>query len=93
MKTKAVPAIVMLSAGFIFCIFSISKGQDFLTFAKSLIVVMLIFYVLGGIGAFIIQKNIVESKKETDENPSEETEGENKNGENGEKETQTGKEK
>lgn len=93
MKTKAVPAIVMLSAGFIFCIFSISKGQDFLTFAKSLIVVMLIFYVLGGIAALILQKNVVEAKKETDENSSEETEGENKNGENGEKETQTGKEK
>ncbi|MGN0342637.1 MAG: hypothetical protein ACI4DO_07570 [Roseburia sp.] len=99
MKTKAIPAIVMLIAGFISCVISIYKGQDFLTFAKSLILVMLIFYVIGGIAALLIQKSILAAKEENKEQ-SEETEGDEKTEENdtntenatkSEKETKTGK--
>lgn len=92
MKTKAIPAIVMLTAGFISCVFSICKGQDFLTFAKTLILVMLIFYVLGGVAAWMIQKIFNENREKEEEEKSEETEGETDSDEKSEKD-ETEKEK
>ena len=56
-KTRWIPAIVMLTAGFLSCVMSIYRGKDFLTFAKTLLLVMLIFYVLGGIVAYILQRS------------------------------------
>lgn len=57
MKTKYIPAIVCLSAGFITCILGIFQGWGLFEFTKRLLLVLLCFYVLGGIVSYILQKN------------------------------------
>ena len=51
MKTKPIPAIVMLTAGFITCIVAIFQKMELLAFTKTLLLVLIIFYLLGGIAA------------------------------------------
>lgn len=66
MKTKPIPAIVMLSAGFITCMMGIYRKMEFLPFAKTLLIVMLSFYLLGGVIAYVLEKNFAEIKEETE---------------------------
>ena len=73
MKTKPIPAIVMLSAGFVTCIIAIYTHME-----------LMVFYILGGIVKIILDKNFAQMKEEeeetadTEENPedSQETEEE-----------------
>ena len=57
MKTKQVPAIIMLVAGFITCIISIVQHMEFGDFVKTLFIVLICFYILGGIVKIILDKN------------------------------------
>lgn len=66
-KTRWIPAIVMLTAGFISCVMSIYRGKDFLTFAKTLLLVMLIFYVFGVLVAYILQRSFDAAEKAEEE--------------------------
>lgn len=77
MKTKAVPAMIMLTAGLIDCIFSIYCHLPLLRFTWQLLVVLLIFYVLGCVVQLVLDKNFAEMEQ-TDENQEEskETDGE-----------------
>ena len=71
MKTKPIPAIVMLTAGFITCIVAIFQKMELLAFTKTLLLVLIIFYLLGGIAAYILEKNFKAAKDEessTEEN-------------------------
>ena len=43
MKTKPIPAIVMLTAGFITCIVAIFQKMELLAFTKTLLLVLIIF--------------------------------------------------
>lgn len=81
MKTKPIPAIVMLTAGFITCMMGIFQKMEFLPFAKMLLIVMICFYVLGSIIAYILEKNFseMEEKKEAEEADSEESEEDGEN--------------
>jgi hypothetical protein len=47
MKTKSLPAIIMLVAGFIDCIFAILQHQSLMEFTRQLLLVLVIFYILG----------------------------------------------
>lgn len=47
MKTKTIPAIVMLTAGFAFCVISIANDYGFSFLIRSLLWVLLGFYALG----------------------------------------------
>lgn len=81
MKTKPIPAIVMLSAGFVTCIIAIYTHMELMAFTKSLLLVLIVFYILGGIVKIILDKNFAQMKEETadtEENPedSQETEEE-----------------
>lgn len=49
MKTKPIPAIVMLTAGFITCIVAIFQKMELLAFTKTLLLVLIIFYLLGAL--------------------------------------------
>ena len=79
MKTKPIPAIVMLSAGFVTCIIAI--------YTKSLLLVLIVFYILGGIVKIILDKNFAQMKEEeeetadTEENPEDSQETEEKTSE------------
>lgn len=49
MKTKDVPAIVMLLAGLVYCLFGILYKIPLTEFLVQLLVILLIFWIFGGI--------------------------------------------
>ena len=57
MKTKTIPAILMLVAGALACILGFVYRYTTTQFFKMLLIVLLIFYVLGCIVQIIIDKN------------------------------------
>lgn len=74
MKTRYLPAIITLTAGFITCILGILGQWGLYELAKRLLIVLLCFYILGGIVAFILQKNFVEMENTKEEQAEENTE-------------------
>lgn len=64
MKTKTIPALIMLLAGFIACLAGIRAHMEAAAFMKMLFIVLLIFYILGCIVKAIIDKNFEEMQKE-----------------------------
>ena len=77
MKTKTIPAIIMLLAGFIACLAGINAHMEVAEFMKMLFIVLIIFYILGCIVKAIIDKNFAEMQEEEttdgEENEGEET--------------------
>lgn len=67
MKTKTLPAIIMLLAGFVTCIVGIIEQIEIVRFTKILLLVLVIFYVLGLIIKMILDKNFQEKEKEIEE--------------------------
>lgn len=65
MKTKPIPAIIMLAAGLITCIAGIVTHMETIHFAKILLLVLVIFYVLGCIVKMIIDSNFKEMTEDT----------------------------
>lgn len=79
MKTKQVPAIVMLIAGFFTCIVSIFQHMEVGQFLKILFVVLVSFYILGYVIKIILDRNFMEMRnqeasEETSENANDEEE-------------------
>lgn len=62
MKTNYVPAMVMLTAGFIDCVFGIVYHQEFKSFAIQLLIVLVIFYMIGVGVKIILDRNFNEMK-------------------------------
>lgn len=58
MKTKAIPALLTLTAGLITCLMNIYNHVDLMEFVKSLLIVLLIFYFLGSIIKLILDKSL-----------------------------------
>ena len=56
MKTKPVPAIIMLTAGFVTCIVGIVQHYSFGTYVKTLFLVLIGFYLLGCIVKLVLDK-------------------------------------
>ena len=67
MKTKQVPAIVMLTAGFVTCVISIMQHMDFGRFLKILLLVLICFYILGCVVKVILDKNFAPMQEEEEE--------------------------
>ena len=76
MKTRYLPAIITLTAGFITCMFGIFGQWGLYELTKRLLIVLLCFYVLGGVVTYILQKNFVEMKETEVEQEEENTEHE-----------------
>ena len=74
MKTKGIPAVVMLLAGFVTCIIGIVQHMETDVFIKTLLAVLIIFYVLGCIVKLVLDNNFKEMD-EPEEEESENTEG------------------
>lgn len=94
MKTKSIPALIMLTAGLVACIAGITVRMEMFKFLKMLILVLLLFYILGGIVKFILDKNFpdVQEEKTADGNENEnENESENEEENSGETEQETQK--
>ena len=56
MKTRSVPAIVMLTAGAVTCIVGIVQHFSFGTYVKTLLLVLIGFYLLGCIVKLVLDK-------------------------------------
>ena len=79
MKTKSIPAIVMLAAGFVTCIAGLLTHIESIRFFKILLAVLVIFYIIGCIVKAIIDRNFKEMEEETTDGEAvseEETDGE-----------------
>ena len=81
MRTRYIPAGVMLIAGAITCIISIVKGQDIVKSLTTLLIVLILFYVIGLITKFFVEKilrdfkeiKVVEEDKQADTEEKEES--------------------
>ena len=67
MKTNSVPAIVMLLAGAVYCLFGIRAGVPLMDFTVQLLIVLFVFYVLGAIIRLVLDKFMGEVGVKNDE--------------------------
>ena len=77
MKTNYVPALVMLLAGGLYCLLGIFYQTPLLEFSIQLLIVLVIFWIIGGIIRIVLDKYMGEVKKpskEEEEEASEENE-------------------
>ena len=76
MKSKFLPPLVMLLAGFVCSILSLQQRVDLMTFTTRLLSVLVIFYVIGGAMKLVLDKALnVMADKDTNENGSEKADG------------------
>ena len=76
MKTNYVPAIVMLLAGGVYCLFGIYYQVSLMDFCVQLLIVLIIFWIVGGIIRMVLDRFMgeIEDKKEKTEEESKEDE-------------------
>ena len=63
MKTKDLPAIVMLLAGAVYCLIGIRYQSPLMDFLGQLLIVLLIFWIFGGIIRMFLDKFMGEIDK------------------------------
>lgn len=56
MRTRYIPAGIMLTAGAVTCIISIVKNEDIVKSLITLLVVLILFYVIGLVARFFVEK-------------------------------------
>ena len=64
MKTKGIPAVVMLLAGFVTCIIGIVQHMETMLFIRTLLIVLIVFYIFGCIIKMILDRNFKEMDEE-----------------------------
>lgn len=64
MRTRYIPAGVMLLAGAVTCIVSIVQKQESVTALKTLLVVLILFYIIGLVTKFFIEKILRDFKEQ-----------------------------
>lgn len=74
MKTKLLPALIMLLAGAINCVLALARHLSPLAFTVRLLLVLIIFYVLGTLVQWIVDANFKQMEEQPEEG--EETPGE-----------------
>lgn len=72
MKTKAIPAVVMMIAGFVTCVLSFIQRVPTGEFLKDLLIVLILFYIFGiiikGILDFVFNREKKAEEPPTDSN-------------------------
>ena len=78
MKTKDVPAMVMLLAGGVYCLFGILYKIPLTEFLIQLLVILLVFWIFGGILKMILDHFMgdIGVKKEEEDSENSDSEGE-----------------
>lgn len=79
MKTKDVPAIIMLLAGGVYCLFGILHQIPLTEFLLHLLAILLIFWMFGGIIKMVLDRFMGELVEEKEDEK--DAEGEDSNGE------------
>lgn len=64
MKTKSIPALIMLTAGLVACIAGIAEHMEAVRFTKMLLIVLILFYVLGCAVKMILDRSFKKMKEE-----------------------------
>ena len=64
MKTKSVPSVIMLLAGFVMCIIGIVQHMETMLFIRTLLIVLIVFYIFGCIIKMILDRNFKEMEEE-----------------------------
>lgn len=72
MKTKQVPIIITLIAGFVTCIIGFMTQMETKQFVEIWIIVLISFYILGCIAKIVLDKNFKEETEEATEEAAEE---------------------
>ena len=90
MKTKEIPAIVMLFAGGVYCLLGIFCQIPLMDFSVQLLIVLLVFWIMGGVIRMVLDHFIgeIEDKAKEDEEEAEEKDAEDEGAENDEQEAQ-----
>ena len=81
MKTKDVPAIIMLLAGGVYCLFGILYKIPLMDFLIQLLTILLIFWVFGGIVKMVLDHFMGEIEVKQEENDSKSSEDKEAEGE------------
>ena len=81
MKTKDIPAMVMLLAGGVYCLIRIRYQIPLMDFSVQLLIVLLVFWMMGGIVRMVLDKFMGEIEdpakaEETEEAEEKDAEGE-----------------
>jgi len=78
MKTKDLPAIVMLLAGGVYCVIGIRYQIPLMQFTLQLLMVLILFWIFGGIVRMVLDKCMIEmaDKKESEEDTEKSEDGE-----------------
>lgn len=96
MKTKEIPAIVMLLAGGVYCLIGIRYQIPLMDFTVQLLIVLLVFWMIGGIVRMVLDRFMGEIEVKTDaeeESEADETDAkEDSEGEKSEKEKEDSQE-
>lgn len=79
MKTKLVPALLTLTAGFVACIAGILARMETINFLKMVLIVLILFYILGCVVKLILDRNFMEMQVEETTEEKEEGETETAN--------------
>lgn len=58
MKTRPIPAIIMLIAGFIACVFGIIQHLEMEMFLKTVLISMIVFLIIGQGVRIVLDRNI-----------------------------------
>lgn len=74
MKTKEIPAIIMLIAGGVYCLLGIFCQIPLMDFFVQLLIVLLVFWIMGGIVRMVLDHFIgeIEDKAKEEEEEAEE---------------------
>lgn len=64
MKTKTIPALIMLLAGAIASVAGIMSQMEIVSFTKMLFIVLIVFYLLGCVVKVILDKYFMETQEE-----------------------------
>lgn len=72
MKTNGIPAIVMLSAGFVDCVLAIYTHMSLWNFTRQLLAVLILFYIIGCVVKVILDRNFKDMEQEQKEDIKEE---------------------
>ena len=86
MKTKDVPALVMLLAGGVYCLIGIRDQILLMDFLVQLLIVLMIFWIIGGIIRMVLDKFMGEIEDKSKSKEDEETEEEDADEDNAESE-------
>lgn len=74
MKTNGIPAIIMLTAGFVDCVIAIYTHASLWNFTRQLLLVLIIFYVIGCVAKVILDRNFKDMGQEEDKTAQQDTE-------------------